>query len=89
MTNHARGSGRDLDFALCQRGSHASWHYLSMPPFIYRCPNTARNVQGFVADDPSDGDHDSYEGIICTACGRFHLVNPKTAKVLGSHDDWG
>ena len=54
---------------------------------IYRCPNTARNVQGFVADDPSDDD--TYEGIICTACGRLHLVNPKTAKVLGSDDDWG
>ena len=46
-------------------------------------------MQGFVADDPTAGDNDNFEGIICTACGRLHLVNPKTAKVLGSDDDWG
>ena len=60
-----------------------------MAPFLYRCPNTGQKVQGFVADDPTAGDNDNFEGIICTACGRLHLVNPKTAKVLGSDDDWG
>ncbi len=46
-------------------------------------------MQGFVANDPTDCDDDIYEGILCAACGRLHLVNPKTAKVLGSDDDWG
>jgi hypothetical protein len=58
-----------------------------MAPFLYRCPNKGRQVKGFVADDRSDDDHDTYEGILCTACGRLHLVIPKTAKVLGSDDD--
>ena len=60
-----------------------------MAPFLYRCPNTGQNVQAWIADGPSHGDHDTYEGILCTACGRLHLVNPKTAKVLDSDDDWG
>ena len=29
-----------------------------MAPFLYRCPNTGQKVQGFVADDPTDGDDD-------------------------------
>ena len=60
-----------------------------MAPLVYRCPNTGRQMPGFVADDPSNGDHDSYEGILCTACGRLRLVNSKTAKVFGPDDDWG
>jgi len=26
-----------------------------MPPFVYRCPKTGLNVQGWVADDPTEG----------------------------------
>jgi hypothetical protein len=37
-------------------------------------------VQGHVADDLIDGD--TYEAVPCTACGRVHLVNPKSGKVL-------
>jgi hypothetical protein len=56
-----------------------------MPTFVYRCPNMQVNVQGWVADDPAE--HDSYEVIMCLACTRVHLVNPKTGKVLGADDD--
>jgi hypothetical protein len=28
----------------------------AMPPFVYRCPNTGLNVQGWVADDPPEGE---------------------------------
>ena len=58
-----------------------------MPPFLYRCPNTGTNVQGWIADDPDDRDDDSFEAVTCNACSRVHLVNPKTGKVLGSDDD--
>jgi hypothetical protein len=48
-----------------------------MTAFLYRCPNMALNVQGWVADDPTDGEAETYEPITCTACARPHLVNPK------------
>ena len=35
-----------------------------MPPFLYRCPNTGLNVQGFVADDPTEDD--VFAPITCT-----------------------
>jgi hypothetical protein len=47
-------------------------------------------MQGWVADNPNDGKDDThYQEIACIACGRLHLVNPKTGKVLGADDDWG
>jgi hypothetical protein len=52
-----------------------------MIAFVYRCPATGLKVQGHVADDLIDGG-DTYEAVTCTACGRVHLVNPKSGKVL-------
>jgi hypothetical protein len=51
-----------------------------MMKFIYRCPTTGLKVQGHAADDLIGGE--SYEPVTCTACGRIHLVNPKTGKVI-------
>ncbi len=51
-----------------------------MIAFVYRCPATGLKVQGRVAVELLDGE--TYEPITCTACGRVHLVNPKTSKVL-------
>lgn len=51
-----------------------------MIAFVYRCPATSQKVQGHVADDLFHSD--SYEAATCTACGRVHLVNAKTGKVL-------
>ena len=53
-----------------------------MAPFIFRCPNTALNVQGFTVE-PGTGDGHSFEGVTCTACARVHLVNPKNGRLLG------
>jgi hypothetical protein len=56
-----------------------------MPPFIYRCPTTGLNVQGWAAEDPTEEhDDEAFEAVICTACKRVHRVNPKTGKVLGA-----
>lgn len=61
-----------------------------MALFVYRCPNTGLNVQGFdvqgfAADDPTKEDDDStFKAVTCTVCTRVHLVNPKTGKVAGS-----
>ena len=58
-----------------------------MAPFLYRCPNTGRQVQGWIADDPTDEDDDTYQSLECLACTRVHLVNPKTGRVAGFDDD--
>ena len=54
-----------------------------MTTFIYRCPVTGYNVQGLLADHHAGTDRNVYESVTCTACGRVHLVDPKTGKVLG------
>ncbi len=43
----------------------------------------ALNVQGWIADDVTQREAETYEPVTCTACARVHLVNPKTGKVLG------
>jgi hypothetical protein len=58
-----------------------------MAAFLYRCPNTGLNVQGWVADDPAERGEEIYESVTCTACTRLHLVNPATGRVLGADDD--
>ena len=54
--------------------------------FLYRCPNTGRNVQGWSAEEVTDED-DSYQSFQCIACTRVHLINLKTGKVLGQEED--
>jgi hypothetical protein len=52
-----------------------------MVSFTYRCPRTGQLVQGWAAADQlTDGEF--YEPVTCTACGRVHLINPKSGKVL-------
>ena len=55
--------------------------------FVFRCPNTGLNVQGWVVEDPSERETNSYEAVTCTACTRVHLVDPKTGKILGPDED--
>jgi hypothetical protein len=43
-------------------------------------------VQGWVEDDESGDSDEAYEGVICHACGRLHLVNPKTGETAGGDD---
>jgi predicted nucleic acid-binding Zn ribbon protein len=57
-----------------------------MPTFLYRCPNTGKNVQGWIADDPATFSDDSYQAVTCLACTRIHLVNPKTGKLAADDD---
>ena len=54
--------------------------------FLYRCPNTSQNVQGWSADEVTDDD-DTYELFQCVARTRVHLVNLKTRKVLGEREE--
>jgi hypothetical protein len=57
-----------------------------MSTFLYRCPVTGYRIQGFIADhpnDPTEKNGHTYEPLTCTVCGRIHLVNPKSGKLLG------
>jgi hypothetical protein len=47
------------------------------------CPNTARRVHHWFDGDKNMCD-DTYHAVTCLACGRVHLVNPKTGNVLGA-----
>jgi hypothetical protein len=57
---------------------------IAMGPFLYRCPNTGKTIQGYSTDDVSD---DSYESLTCPACRQVHFVNSKTGKVVGEDDE--
>jgi len=57
-------------------------HLWRVGSFVYRCPRTGQMVQGRIADEPMSGE--AYEPVTCTACGRVHLINPKTGKILES-----
>jgi hypothetical protein len=50
--------------------------------FVFRCPRTGLNVQGFVADDISS-EEEVFVSVACLACRQAHFVNPKTGKRLG------
>jgi hypothetical protein len=59
-----------------------------MATFLYRCPTTGRNIQGWVAEEiNSDNGDNVYETLVCLACNGYHLVNPSTGKVLGADND--
>jgi hypothetical protein len=58
-----------------------------MATFVYRCPTTGLNVQGWFGDDPSEHEGEVYETITCVACTRVHLINRSTGRVLGGDDE--
>jgi hypothetical protein len=51
-----------------------------MPAFLFRCPITGLQVQGWTDNDPSETSEHTFESITCHACGQVHLVNPKTGR---------
>jgi hypothetical protein len=54
-----------------------------MATFIFRCPDTGQNVQGWIAHDPEKGEG-FYAAVACRACNKIHLVDPETGNVLGT-----
>jgi hypothetical protein len=57
-----------------------------MAAFLYRCPTTGLNVQGWCADEVGNDEETTYETVTCLACTQVHLMNTVTLKVLGSDD---
>ena len=60
-----------------------------MVTFLYRCPSTGRNAQGWFADDVVTREDEAYQAITCPACRLTHFVNPTTRKVLGTDSEDG
>jgi hypothetical protein len=50
-------------------------------PFTFKCPNTGFTVQG--KTDPDTPAPPFYQAILCTACQRTHMVDPRTGIVAG------
>jgi len=48
--------------------------------FIYRCPQSNLNVQGSV--DNEEAKDKQYVSQVCLSCGRVHMVNPRTGKLM-------
>jgi hypothetical protein len=57
-----------------------------MTVFVYRCPNTGQQVQGWTDDPPVADDPEAYQSVNCSACSRSHWVNPRTRRVLSPMD---
>jgi len=53
-----------------------------MGAVLFTCPTTKMMVQYWL-DDDSDVPESEFRGLVCPACTRLHLINPKTGKLLG------
>ena len=58
-----------------------------MATFIYRCPTTGRNVQGWFADNAPANEGETYEAVTCLACKQVHLLNRLTGNALSNDEE--
>jgi len=68
------------EYAESQWSRPSSLSGMELPTFLYRCPNAGLRVQGWIGNDPTERDEESFEAATCPACGRVHLVNPQPAR---------
>jgi hypothetical protein len=57
-----------------------------MRTILYHCPATGLRAQAVFTDEEPEEEGEIYEGVLCPACARIHLVNRATGKVLGDVD---
>jgi hypothetical protein len=53
-----------------------------MQTFMFRCPITGLQVQGWSDDDAKD-EEDAFVTVACSACSGAHFVNARTGRALG------
>ena len=58
-----------------------------MVTFVYRCPITGLQVQGWTTDGGAENGKETYEGQHCPVCNRLHFVDPKRGVVLGVEEE--
>lgn len=56
-----------------------------MGSLMFLCPKLRVYAHGWTEEESEDAN--TYECIICSACGSAHMVNPATGRVLGSDED--
>lgn len=56
-----------------------------MRTFLYRCPITGKNVQGWAADDGNTADETLT--VTCLVYCHVHLVDPKTGRMMGASEN--
>lgn len=57
-----------------------------MPAFLFKCPVTGHQVQGWVAEAIPAEDKDSHQAVPCNACRQLHFVKASTGAVLGARE---
>jgi hypothetical protein len=50
--------------------------------YLFRCPVTGSDVQGFLIEQAPSVDPDSCMSVTCLTCGHMHLVNFKTGDTI-------
>jgi hypothetical protein len=58
-----------------------------MATTVFICPNTLLHVQGWFADEPANGNGETYQAIACLACLGVHLVNPMGCEWVGLEEE--
>jgi hypothetical protein len=53
----------------------------------FRCPTREMHTQAWIADDFQAGSENEYLTVDCIACRGIHLINPRTAEVIGARTD--
>jgi len=53
------------------------------PPYLFHCPITGSDVQGFLIEEAPSDDPNSCTPVRCLVCGQVHLVNLRTGKTVG------
>ena len=54
----------------------------------FRCPTREMHTQAWIADDIQAGSENEYLTVDCIACRGIHLINPRTAEVIGARGDF-
>jgi hypothetical protein len=57
-----------------------------MENLVFHCIQTGADVQVWLTEASTPDDEDSYEAVTCLACGRMHLVNKWTGRMLGDRE---
>jgi hypothetical protein len=56
--------------------------------FNYRCPITGMTIQGHAEVDEGAIEANRYKPLTCSSCGRVHLIDPNTGRLLTDTDEF-
>jgi hypothetical protein len=73
--------GAAAAFPLRVRAAGKRLRLASPETITFLCPNMRVSVESSFAD--TEDSDEIYERVTCTACGRLHMVNLRTGKILG------